>query len=41
MTVILDCNIIVMSLTSRSDYHRIYRALVSGDFNIAVSSEMM
>ncbi|MEC3878749.1 putative toxin-antitoxin system toxin component, PIN family [Parapedobacter sp. 10938] len=41
MTVVLDCNIIVMSLTSRSAYHRIYRALVNGDFKIAVSSEIM
>lgn len=41
MTVVLDCNIIVMSLTSRSDYYRIYRALVNGDFKMAVSSEMM
>lgn len=41
MTIVLDCNIIVMSLTSRSDYHQIYRSLVNGDFKMAVSSEMM
>lgn len=41
MTVVLDCNIVVMSLTSRSEYHRIYRSLVNGDFKIAVSDEIV
>lgn len=41
MTVVLDCNIIVMSLTSKSEYHRIYQALVKGDFKLAVSNEIV
>jgi len=41
MTVVLDCNIIVMCLTSRSDYHRIYQALIRGDFHLAVSDEIV
>lgn len=41
MTVILDCNIIVMSLTSKSTYHRIYTGLVNGDFKLSVSDGIM
>jgi len=41
MTVVLDCNIIVMSLTSKSAYHRIYQALVRGDFELAVSDDIV
>lgn len=40
MTVVIDCNILVMCLTSRSPYHSIYRKLVSGDFHLAMTTEM-
>jgi uncharacterized protein len=41
MTVVLDCNIFVMCLTSKSPYHFIYQSLVRDKFNIAVSSEIL
>lgn len=41
MTVVIDCNIFVMCLTSRSPYHTIYKSLVQGKFNLAVSSEIL
>lgn len=41
MTVVLDCNILVISLTSRSPYHSIYKALVSGKFDLAVTTEII
>jgi uncharacterized protein len=41
MTVVLDCNILVVCLTSRSPYHRIYRSLIEGGFDLLVSSEIM
>jgi len=41
MTVVLDCNILVMCLTSRSPYHYIYLSLVTGKFKLAVSVEIM
>src|SRR5690606_10695341 len=41
MTVVIDCNILIMCLTSRSPYHGIYWALVNGKFNLAVTSEII
>lgn len=40
MTVVLDCNILVMCLTSKSLYHSIYRKLVSGDFHLAMTTDI-
>lgn len=41
MTVVIDCNILVMCLTSRSPYHIIYLSLIQGKFNLAVSTEIL
>ena len=41
MTVVLDCNILVMCLTSRSPYYPIYRALTKGKFNLAITTEIV
>lgn len=41
MTVVIDCNIFVMCLTSRSPYHIIYKALVQGKYNLAITSEIL
>lgn len=41
MTVVIDCNILVVCLTSKSPYHSIYRALLEGKFDLLVSSEIM
>ena len=41
MTVVIDCNIFVMCLTSNSPYHIIYKSLINGKFNIAVSNDII
>lgn len=41
MTVVIDCNILVVCLTSRSPYHYIYRALIEGRFDLLVSGEII
>lgn len=41
MTVVIDCNVFVSCLTSRSPYHYIYRKLVAGKFDLVVSDEIL
>ena len=41
MTVVIDCNVLVMCLTSRSPWHIIYQSLAAGKFNLAVTDEIM
>ncbi len=41
MTVVLNCNILVICLTSRSPYHKIYKALIAGKFNLLVTTDIM
>ena len=41
MKIVLDCNILVMCLTSRSPYHIIYKSLIQGKFNLILTSEIL
>lgn len=41
MTVVIDCNVLVMCLTSRSPYHSIYQLLVGGKFELAVTEDIV
>jgi putative PIN family toxin of toxin-antitoxin system len=41
MTVVIDCNVLVMCLTSRSPYHVIYKSLVAGKFELTVSEDIV
>ncbi len=41
MTVVIDCNVLVMCLTSRSPWHIIYQSLIAGKFNLAVNDEII
>ena len=41
MKVVLDCNILVICLTSRSPFHKIYQAIVSGGLHLAVTTEII
>jgi hypothetical protein len=41
MTVVIDCKIFVMCLTSRSPYHIIYKALAEGKYNLAVTDDIL
>ncbi len=41
MRVIIDTNIFVMTLTSRSPYHIIYQALIAQQYSLIVSTEIL
>lgn len=41
MVIVLDCNILVMRLTSKSPYHRIFQSLVLGKFDLAINEEIL
>jgi len=41
MIIALDCNILVMSLTSRSPYHIIYKSLVQQKYTLVISEEIL
>ncbi|HUC82525.1 MAG TPA: putative toxin-antitoxin system toxin component, PIN family [Flavisolibacter sp.] len=41
MKVVIDCNVLVICLSSRSFYHPIYKALVAGQFTLAVTSDIL
>lgn len=41
MRVVLDTNIIVISLTSRSPYHTIFTSLVSKKFDLVISNAIL
>jgi len=41
MTVVIDSNIFVICLTSKSPWHFIYQQLIKGKFNLAVSNEII
>lgn len=41
MTVVVDTNVFIISLTSKSPFHRIYTALTKGQFTLAVSNEII
>lgn len=41
MVIVLDCNILVMSLTSKSPYHLIFQSMTTGKFEIAVNEEIL
>ena len=41
MTVVIDCNVLVMCLTSRSPWHIIYQSLIAGKYNLTVTDEIV
>jgi putative PIN family toxin of toxin-antitoxin system len=41
MTVVLDCNILVMCLTSKSPYNFIYKSLINNKFRLAVTVDIL
>lgn len=41
MVVTIDCNIFVMSLTSRSPYHIIYKSLIQQKYTLVLSGEIL
>jgi predicted nucleic acid-binding protein len=41
MRVVLDCNVLITSLTSKSHYYKIYTALIKGQFELVVSHDIL
>lgn len=41
MRVIIDCNVFVMCLTSRSPYHIIFQSLVGNKFELVISTDIL
>ncbi len=41
MKVVLDCNILIACLSSRSPYHHIYTSFVQGKFRLLVSQDIL
>ncbi len=41
MIVVIDCNVLVMCLTSRSNYHLIYQALVYQQYQLVITTDIL
>jgi putative PIN family toxin of toxin-antitoxin system len=41
MKVVIDTNILVMTITSRSPYHKVYQELVYGTFELLVTTDIV
>lgn len=41
MTIILDTNVLLVSISSKSESHPIFSALIQGDYNIAVTTDIL
>ena len=41
LTVVLDTNILLVSISSRSKYHWLYQALLNGKYQIAITHEIL
>jgi len=39
MVVVIDFNVFLICITSRSPYHNVYKALVKGHFEHAITNE--
>ena len=41
LTVVLDTNILLVSISSRSKYHWLYQALLKGKYQLAITHEIL
>jgi|688.fasta_scaffold1156074_2 putative PIN family toxin of toxin-antitoxin system len=41
MKVVIDCNIFVSSLTSKSKYHKIFEALINQEFELLITTDIV
>ncbi len=39
--VVIDTNSLIMALSARSDYHRIWQSFLAGDFTLCISNEIL
>ncbi len=41
MNIVLDTNVLVMSLSLRNEYSRIWESFVNGDYTLCLSNDIM
>lgn len=41
MNLVIDTNVLVESITSRSPYHKIFRSIINGTHNLMMSNEIL
>lgn len=41
MKVVLDCNVLIVSISSKSPYHEIYRKIIDGSLSVIISNEIL
>ncbi|TSJ38651.1 putative toxin-antitoxin system toxin component, PIN family [Mucilaginibacter corticis] len=41
LTVVIDTNVLLVSISSRSKYHWLYQALLKGKFSMAISQDIL
>lgn len=39
--IVIDTNSLIMAISSRSAYHKIWQAFIAGDFNLCISNEIL
>ena len=39
--IVIDTNCLIMSISSRSDYHRVWQSFLEGDFTLCISNEIL
>ena len=39
--IVLDTNVLIMSVSSRSEYHNIWQSFLKGEFILCVSNEIL
>ena len=39
--IVIDTNSLIMAISSRSDYHKIWESFLAGDYNLCISNEIM
>ncbi|MBQ7419430.1 MAG: PIN domain-containing protein [Prevotella sp.] len=39
--IVIDTNSLIMAISSRSAYHKIWQAFIAGDFNLCISNKIL
>ena len=40
-SIVLDTNVLVMSISARNVYHKVWQAFLQGDYTLCVSNEIL
>ena len=39
--IVIDTNCLIMAISSRSDYNKIWQSFLAGDFNLCISNDIL